>query len=94
MLHMQYRDGGPAMQSVITGETSMMINPVASSAPHIQNGTVRALVIGSNTRSSILPEVPTAAEARLPDFRAEAWIAVLAPVQTPATRVARLDTVH
>jgi tripartite-type tricarboxylate transporter receptor subunit TctC len=91
MLHVPYRGGGPAMQSVITGETSMMIDPVASSAPHIRNGTVRALVIGSASRSPILPEVPTAAEAGLPDFRAEAWIAVLAPVRTPAARVARLN---
>jgi tripartite-type tricarboxylate transporter receptor subunit TctC len=91
MLHVPYRGGGPAMQSVITGETSMMIDPVASSAPHIRNGTVRALVIGSASRSPILPEVPTAAEAGLPEFRAEAWIAVLAPVRTPAARVARLN---
>jgi tripartite-type tricarboxylate transporter receptor subunit TctC len=81
MLHVPYRGGGPAMQSVITGETNMMIDPVASSAP----------VIGSASRSPILPEVPTAAEAGLPDFRAEAWIAVLAPVRTPAARVARLN---
>ena len=91
MLHVPYRGGGPAMQSVITGETAMMIDPVASSAPHIRNGTVRALAIGAAQRSPILPEVPTAAEAGLPGFRAEAWIAVLAPVRTPAARLERLN---
>ncbi len=91
MLHVPYRGGGPAMQSVITGETMLMIDPVASSAPHIRNGTVRALVIGAATRSPILPEVPTSAEAGLPAFRAEAWIAVLAPARTPPARVARLN---
>jgi tripartite-type tricarboxylate transporter receptor subunit TctC len=91
MLHVPYRGGGPAMQSVITGETAMMIDPVASSAPHIRNGTVRALAIGAARRSPILPEVPTAVEAGLPDFRAEAWIAVLAPVRTPPTRLDRLN---
>ncbi len=91
MLHVPYRGGGPAMQSVITGETAMMIDPVASSAPHIRNGTVRALAIGAAQRSPTLPEVPTAAEAGLPAFRAEAWIAVLAPVRTPPARVARLN---
>ena len=91
MLHVPYRGGGPAMQSVITGETAMMIDPVASSAPHIRNGTVRALAIGAEQRSPILPEVPTAAEAGLPAFRAEAWIAVLAPVRTPPARLERLN---
>ena len=91
ILHVPYRGGGPAMQSVITGETTMMIDPVASSAPHIRAGTVRALVIGAARRSPILPEVPTAAEAGLPEFRAEAWIAVLVPARTPAARVARLN---
>jgi tripartite-type tricarboxylate transporter receptor subunit TctC len=91
MLHVPYRGGGPAMQSVITGETAMMIDPVASSAPHIRAGTVRALALGAATRSSILPEVPTAAEAGLPGFRAEAWIALLVPVRTPPERIARLN---
>jgi len=91
MLHVPYRGGGPAMASVIAGETAMMIDPVASSAPHIRAGTVRALAIGAARRSPILPEVPTAAEAGVPAFRAEAWIAVLAPVRTPPERVARLN---
>ncbi len=91
MLHVPYRGGGPAMQSVITGETSMMIDPVASSVPHIRSGTVRALVIGAATRSPLLPEVPTPEEAGLPGFRAEAWIAALVPARTPPARVARLN---
>jgi tripartite-type tricarboxylate transporter receptor subunit TctC len=90
MLHVPYRGGGPAMQSVITGETAMMIDPVASSAPHIRAGTVRPLALGAATRSAILPEVPTAAEAGLPGFRAEAWIALLVPARTPPERIARL----
>jgi tripartite-type tricarboxylate transporter receptor subunit TctC len=91
MLHVPYRGGGPAMASVISGETAMMIDPVASSAPHIRAGTVRALAIGAARRSAILPEVPTAAEAGVPGFRAEAWIAVLAPARTPPERIARLN---
>ena len=93
MLHVPYRGGGPAMQSVITGETLMIIDPVASSAPHIRNGTVRALALGAASRSPILPEVPTAAEAGLPAFRAEAWIGVLAPARTPPARLARLNAI-
>jgi tripartite-type tricarboxylate transporter receptor subunit TctC len=91
MLHVPYRGGGPAMMSVITGETAMMIDPVASSAPHIRAGTVRALALGAANRSAILPEVPTAAEAGLPAFRAEAWIALLVPARTPSERIARLN---
>ncbi|MBV1799223.1 tripartite tricarboxylate transporter substrate binding protein [Siccirubricoccus sp. G192] len=91
MLHVPYRGGGPAMQSVIGGETQMVIDPVASAAPHVRGGSVRGLAVGAANRSAILPDVPTAAEAGLPDFRADAWVAVLAPARTPPAAVARLN---
>jgi len=90
MVHVPYRGGGQAMQAVITGETLMMIDPVASAASHIRGGSVRAVALGAGQRSPILPEVPTAAEAGLPGWRAEAWLAVLAPARIPPAQQARL----
>jgi tripartite-type tricarboxylate transporter receptor subunit TctC len=91
MLHVPYRGGGPAMQAVITGDAQLVMDPIASAAPHVRGGTVKALAVATGSRSPVLPEVPTTDEAGLPGFRAEAWIAVLAPSRVPAARMARLQ---
>jgi tripartite-type tricarboxylate transporter receptor subunit TctC len=52
---------------------------------------VRALAVATGKRSAVLPDVPTTDEAGLPGFRAEAWIAVLAPARVPAARMTRLQ---
>ena len=91
MLHVPYRGGGPAMQAVISGEAHLVMDPVASAAPHIRGGSVRALAIAAGSRSPVLPEVPTTDEAGLPGFRADAWLAVLAPARVPPARLARLQ---
>lgn len=91
MLHVPYRGGGPAMQSVISGETQLIMDPIASAAPHVRGGTVRALAVATGQRSPVLPDVPSVEEAGLPGFRAEAWVAVLAPSRVPPARMARLQ---
>jgi tripartite-type tricarboxylate transporter receptor subunit TctC len=91
MLHVPYRGGGPAMQAVISGESHLVMDPVASAAPHVKGGSVRALAIASAARSPVLPEVPSVEEAGMPGFRAEAWLAVLAPARVPPARLARLQ---
>jgi tripartite-type tricarboxylate transporter receptor subunit TctC len=91
MLHVPYRGGGPAMQAVISGEAQLIMDPIASAAPHVKGGSVRALAVATGKRSPVLPDVPTTDEAGLPGFRAEAWIAVLAPARVPPARLARLQ---
>lgn len=91
MLHVPYRGGGPAMQAVIAGEAHLVMDPVASASPHVKGGSVRALAVATGARSPVLPEVPTTDEAGLPGFRAEAWLAVLAPTRVPPARLARLQ---
>jgi tripartite-type tricarboxylate transporter receptor subunit TctC len=91
MLHVPYRGGGPAMQAVISGEAHLVMDPVASAAPHVKGGSVRALAIAAGARSPVLPEVPSMEEAGLPGFRADAWLAVLAPTRVPEARLARLQ---
>ena len=91
MLHVPYRGGGPAMQAVISGEAHLVMDPIASAAPHVRGGSVRALAVATGRRSPVLPEVPTTDEAGLPGFRAEAWVAVLAPARVPPARLARLQ---
>ncbi|MCO6415566.1 hypothetical protein JYK14_05160, partial [Siccirubricoccus sp. KC 17139] len=85
-----YRGGGPAMQAVIGGEVIYTIDPVASAAGHIRGGSVRAICITGAERVPSLPEVPSSAEAGLPDLKVEAWLMAMAPARTPPAAVARL----
>jgi tripartite-type tricarboxylate transporter receptor subunit TctC len=86
-----YRGGSPAMQAVITGEAVYTVDPVASAIGHIRGGSVRPIAIAGARRVPSLPDVPSATEAGLPEFRAEAWVAALAPARTPPAAVATLQ---
>jgi tripartite-type tricarboxylate transporter receptor subunit TctC len=89
MVH--YRGGGPAMQAVIAGEAHMCIDPVASAVGHIRGGTVRAIAVAGQTRSAVIPDVPSASEAGLPAWSTAAWIAAFAPARTPPAAIATLN---
>lgn len=86
-----YRGGGPAMQAVITGEAIFTVDPVPSALGQIRGGSVRALAVAGPQRVASLPDVPTAAEAGLPEFRAEAWLVALAPARTPSAALEALQ---
>jgi tripartite-type tricarboxylate transporter receptor subunit TctC len=86
-----YRGGGPAMQAVVTGEAILTVDPVASALGHIRGGIVRPIAIAGPQRAPSLPDVPSAAEVGLPEFRAEAWLAALAPARTPPEVVSALQ---
>ncbi|MES2710989.1 MAG: tripartite tricarboxylate transporter substrate-binding protein [Pseudomonadota bacterium] len=87
----QYRGGGPAMQAVISGETQMCIDPVASALGHIRGNSVRAIAVAGDTRCAVLPDVPSASEAGLPAFSAAAWIMAFAPVRTPTPAITAMN---
>jgi tripartite-type tricarboxylate transporter receptor subunit TctC len=86
-----YRGGGPAMQAVITGDAIFVVDPIPSALGIIRGGAVRPLAIAGPQRVGSLPEVPTAAEAGLPEFHHEAWLVALAPARTPPAAVAALQ---
>lgn len=87
----QYRGGGPAMQAVISGEVQLCVDPVASALGHIRGNSVRAIVVAGDTRSAVLPEVPTASESGLPAFAAATWIMAFAPSRTPLAAVTSMS---
>ncbi|OWT77086.1 MULTISPECIES: tripartite tricarboxylate transporter substrate binding protein [unclassified Achromobacter] len=91
MTHIPYNGGGPALQALLSGQVSAMINNVAQSIVHIEAGRLRALAVTSHERSPTLPEVPTIAESGYPQFDAQAWFGALAPAHTPAEIVERLS---
>jgi tripartite-type tricarboxylate transporter receptor subunit TctC len=90
ILHIPFRGAGPALIDVVGGHTNAAFGSVTSSAVHIRAGKLRPLGVGSKTRSPVLPDVPTVAEAGVPGYEAANWIGVVATGGTPEPIVARL----
>ena len=88
--HVPYKGSGPAMQDVLSGQVQMFMSTPPSVGPYAQNGKLRALAVTSKVRHPMLPDVPTTAEAGLPGFEPEAWVALFAPAGTPQAVVDRL----
>ncbi len=89
-LHIPYKGVAPAMISLLGGETALLYDPVLTSLPHVKAGKIRALAVGSSTRTPLLPELPTVAESGVPGFEASSWFGIVAPAATPREIVARL----
>ncbi len=78
-----FSGGGPAIASVIAGHTPISFSALAPATPGIKQGLLRALAVTSKARSSVLPDVPTMAEAGFPDQENDAPQGILAPAGTP-----------
>jgi tripartite-type tricarboxylate transporter receptor subunit TctC len=91
MQHIPYKGSGPGIAGLLGGEVSMMFSNVADIGSQIKAGKVKPLAVTAVKRASTLPEVPTMAEAGLPDFVVTSWFGLLVPAGTPAPIVARLN---
>lgn len=91
MVHVPYKGGAPALQAVTTGEVQVLFEGLVTLLPQIKAGRLRALAISGNVRDPALPEVPTVAEAGLPDFQVMFWSGLVAPVGTPPEVVSTLN---
>jgi tripartite-type tricarboxylate transporter receptor subunit TctC len=94
IVHITYKGSGPAVIDMISGQVPSMImfDNLPSSLPQIRAGKLMALGVTSATRTPILPEVPTIAEAALPGYEATPWFGVLAPAGTPKEIIDRLNS--
>ena len=86
-----YRGAAPALTDAIGGQIDGVCDAAASVAQPINEKLVKGLVVGSNVRLASLPELPTSAEAGLPDFEAQGWNGLFAPKGTPADIIAKLN---
>jgi len=91
LLHVPYKGVNLAMNDVLAGAIHLVVIGLPAAAPHIKSGRLRALGVIAPQRLPALPEVPTVAEAGLPDFEVTTWYGVLAPAGTPRPIVARLN---
>jgi len=90
MVHVSYRSGAPALTDLIGGQVHVYFGALPVSIEHIRAGRLRPLAITSNTRSDVLPEVPTVHDF-VPGFEASGWFGIGAPKNTPAEIVDRLN---
>jgi tripartite-type tricarboxylate transporter receptor subunit TctC len=92
MVHVPFNGSPPAVTATAQGETQLLFAVMQPLQAQIRAGRLRALAVTSAQRFSLLPELPTIAEAGFPGFESLAWNGVLVPVGTPRSIVARLNT--
>lgn len=85
-----YRGGGPAMQSLIAGDTQIYFGTPPSTLPHIQSGRVKGLGISATERSPLFPDLPGMKEAGLPEYSLDFWYGFFVPAATPQPVVQKL----
>jgi tripartite-type tricarboxylate transporter receptor subunit TctC len=91
MTHIAYKGSGPAMTDVVGGQVNMMVETAPASLPFINSNKLRALAVATPQRISMLPDVPSAVEAGVPNLDVSSTFGVLAPAGTLAAVVARLN---
>jgi tripartite-type tricarboxylate transporter receptor subunit TctC len=89
-VHVPFKGGPEAINEIIAGRLDFFFVPVGNALPFVENGSLTALVVNSEKRSAVLPEVPTTAEAGFRDAEYPFWIGMFVPVKTPRAIVERL----
>jgi tripartite-type tricarboxylate transporter receptor subunit TctC len=80
-----------AVSDLLSGRITLMFNVAATLAPHVEAGKLKAFAVAQSKRASIMPDVPTLAEAGTPGYDAGIWIGLLAPVATPPAIIEKLS---
>ena len=91
ILHIPYRGAGPALSDLIAGNVDLMFDGLGSSAQHIRSGRIKAIAVAAPARTAAFPNVPTAAEAGLPDYKVSTWYGLWAVKGTPPAIVERMQ---
>lgn len=91
LMHIPYTGSSQAINDVITGRVPVMFTPASTALPQVRSKAVIALASTHATRTKLLPEVPTMAEAGLPGFETGVWNGLLAPAGTPRPIIDRLS---
>jgi tripartite-type tricarboxylate transporter receptor subunit TctC len=91
MTHVPYRGSAPALQDLLAGRVDAMFDSLTSALPHIRSGRLRALGVTTARRSTLLPEVPTIAEAGIEGYVMDPWFGLLAPARTPDAVLAQIE---
>jgi tripartite-type tricarboxylate transporter receptor subunit TctC len=91
LVHVPYKGEPQALTDLVAGRVQLMFTSSGTSLPMIREGRLRALVTTLPRRSALLPEVPTIAEAGMPQFSITSWAGLFGPAKLPAAVVERLN---
>jgi tripartite-type tricarboxylate transporter receptor subunit TctC len=91
IVHVPYKGSDGARTGILGGQVQMMIDAITTMASNVRAGKLKALGTTGKTRSSVLPDVPTVAEAGVPGYEAGIWLGVMAPAGTPRPILERLN---
>jgi tripartite-type tricarboxylate transporter receptor subunit TctC len=91
MTHVPYKGSGPATADLIGGHIQLSFSSAVPAMPQIQSGRLRALATTGTKRLSVLPELPTVAEAGVAGYESSTWTAMAAPARTPQAVIERLN---
>jgi tripartite-type tricarboxylate transporter receptor subunit TctC len=87
-----YRSAPAAQQALMSGEVMVFFDTPITAVPLVRDGRLRALGVSTLTRSPLLPDVPTIAEAGVPGYEVLGWNGILVPSATPMPVVQKLNT--
>lgn len=91
IVHVAYKNSGDARTGLISGQVDMMMDAVTTMAPQVRSGKAVALATTGKTRSTVMPDIPTAEEAGVKGFVASIWLGIMAPAGTPQPIVDKLN---
>ncbi|MDO5531309.1 tripartite tricarboxylate transporter substrate binding protein [Sutterella sp.] len=91
MAHIPFAGASPALLSVISGQTDLIFDNLASASANIKAGKLMALAVTTKTRTPLLADTPTMGEAGVPDFDIYTWFGLMVPGKTPDETVAELN---
>jgi tripartite-type tricarboxylate transporter receptor subunit TctC len=89
-VHVPYQGSPQAVTDLLAGRTMMMFSPASAVMPHIETGALKGLASAASKRPSIAPNLPTMAEAGVPDFDTSIWFGLMAPAGTPQEIIDKL----
>ena len=90
LVHVPYKGGGPAVVSIVSGETAVLFATIPSAIQHFKTGKLIPLGVSRAQRNAALPDIPTVAEAGVPGYEAIEWNGMMVPAGTPASAINRL----
>ena len=91
IVHIPYKGSAPAVTDLLAGQTNMMFDNIPSSLPHIKSGKLIALATTGAKRDPALPDLPTVAEAGVPNYESGVWFGLMVPAATPKDIIGRLN---
>ncbi len=91
IVHVPFKGAGPAVADLLAGRLQLMFENLPTILPHVRSGKLKMLAVGTKTRSALVPEYPTVAEAGVPGYESSTAFGVLAPAGTPPAVIHRLN---